>query len=182
MSDSLFETSIKNITMNADTFQNDISINGYKPFDSPETNTTTIITDSKVITKFEIHFTLRRDPLGYLIRYHLICGLMVFIGSISFLIEPNIVPGRSGLLVTIFLVLATIFSNAEVVYLTKNYANFRDNFFTRVLIYLLPGILWNIWKISVELDFFFVKSKSLRNLASNICSEIVILRISLLVV
>ena len=117
MSDSMFETSIRNITMENNAFQNDIIINGYKPFDSPETTTTTVISNSKVITKFEIHFTLQRDPFGYLIRYYLICGVMVFIGSISFLIEPKIVPGRSGLLVTIFLVLATILSNAEVVYL-----------------------------------------------------------------
>ena len=41
-------------------------------------------------------------------------GALVIIGGISFLIDPKIVPGRMGLLVTLFLVLANFFTNAKV--------------------------------------------------------------------
>ena len=53
-----------------------------------------------------------------MVRYYLICGILVsLISSISFLIRPSIVPGRAGLLVTLFLVLANFFSLAQVLIL-----------------------------------------------------------------
>ena len=51
---------------------------------------------------------------GILINYHMMCVMLVLVGSINFLIEPNVVPGRAGLLVTLFLVLTNFFSNAQV--------------------------------------------------------------------
>merc|ERR1712223_1736708 len=50
---------------------------------------------------------------GILISYHLMCGMLVLVASINFLIDPKVVPGRAGLLVTIFLVLANFFSDAQ---------------------------------------------------------------------
>ena len=55
MSDSMFETSIRNITMENNAFQNDIIINGYKPFDSPET-TTTMVSTGREISRFLLFF------------------------------------------------------------------------------------------------------------------------------
>ena len=114
MADELYETSIKNVIMYESEFQNDVSIKGYQPFTFPIIEKETKLSPLGAATKFVVTFSLHREPSGYLIRYHLICAVLVFIGSISFFIEPKIVPGRSGLLVTLFLVLAAFFSTAQV--------------------------------------------------------------------
>ena len=65
-----------------------------------------------------MEFQFETNIVGYLIRYYLICGILVsLISSISFMIKPSIVPGRIGLLITIFLVLASFFSLAQVLIL-----------------------------------------------------------------
>ena len=51
---------------------------------------------------------------GILINYHLMCGTLVLVATVNFLIDPKIVPGRAGLLVTLFLVLANFFTCAQV--------------------------------------------------------------------
>ena len=51
---------------------------------------------------------------GILINYHLMCAMLVLVASINFLIDPKVVPGRAGLLVTLFLVLTKFFSDAQV--------------------------------------------------------------------
>ena len=114
MADGMQETSIKNVTIIKSEFQNNITIKGYKVFAFPTVEQKTKLLQLGADTKFIVTFSLQREPSGFLIRYHLVCALLVFIGSISFLIEPKIVPGRSGLLVTLFLVLAAFFSTAQV--------------------------------------------------------------------
>jgi len=67
---------------------------------------------------FGVEFQFETNIVGYLIRYYLICGILVsLISAISFMIKPSIVPGRIGLLITIFLVLASFFSLAQVLIL-----------------------------------------------------------------
>ena len=51
---------------------------------------------------------------GILIYYHLMCAVLVLVSSINYVIDPIIVPGRAGLLITIYLVLTTFFSDAQV--------------------------------------------------------------------
>ena len=51
---------------------------------------------------------------GLLINYNLMCGMLVIVASINFLIDPKVVPGRAGLLVTLLLVLTNFFSDAQV--------------------------------------------------------------------
>ena len=52
----------------------------------------------------EIHF--KTNVVGFLVKYYLICGILVsFISSISFMIKPSVVPGRAGLLVTLLCLL-----------------------------------------------------------------------------
>ena len=51
---------------------------------------------------------------GILINYHLMCGTLVLVATVNFLVDPKVVPGRAGLLLTIFLVLANFFSCAQV--------------------------------------------------------------------
>ena len=116
MTDGMHETSIKNVTLIESEFENNVTIKGYKAFAFPSIHqeTKSSLYGAGFETKFIVTFSLCREPFGYLIRYHLVCAVLVIIGSISFLIEPKIVPGRSGLLVTLFLVLAAFFSNAQV--------------------------------------------------------------------
>jgi len=54
---------------------------------------------------------LSRHVMSYIITYYLPSGLFVLVSWISFLIPPDIVPGRMALLITLFLVLVNIFNN-----------------------------------------------------------------------
>ena len=54
---------------------------------------------------------LERHLSHYLITYYLPSGLFVVVSWISFMVPPDIIPGRMALLVTLFLVLVNIFNN-----------------------------------------------------------------------
>ena len=58
-----------------------------------------------------------RGKTGILINYHLMCAILAMAASINFLIDPKVVPGRAGLLVTLFLVMTGFFSDAQVILL-----------------------------------------------------------------
>ncbi|TRY78043.1 hypothetical protein TCAL_06627 [Tigriopus californicus] len=60
------------------------------------------------VAGFEL--TLRRKVSHYIITYYLPSGMFVIVSWISFLVPPDIVPGRMTLLVTVFLVLVNIFN------------------------------------------------------------------------
>ena len=67
--------------------------------------------------QFGINIEVERTMEGttnVLLNYHMICAILVIVASINFLIDPKVVPGRAGMLVTIFLVLTTFFSDAQV--------------------------------------------------------------------
>ena len=67
--------------------------------------------------KFGLHIQFERKPsgiTGILIKYHMMCAMLVFVGLINFLIDPDVVPGRAGLLVTMYLILTSFFFNAQV--------------------------------------------------------------------
>ena len=71
-------------------------------------------------TRFGIKIRFERNSKGIiriLVNYHLMCAILVLVASINFLIDPNVVPGRAGLLVTLFLVLTKFFSDAQVPYM-----------------------------------------------------------------
>ena len=61
------------------------------------------------LTGFQLKLT--RNHMKYLLNYFLPSGLFVVVSWSSFLIPPEIVPGRMTLLVTLFLVLINIFNN-----------------------------------------------------------------------
>ena len=74
-------------------------------------------------SKFGLRISFERNTKGIsgiLINYHFMCAILVMITSINFLIDPNVVPGRAGLLVTLFLVLTNFFSAAQVFFLEHN--------------------------------------------------------------
>merc|ERR1712038_1644979 len=60
------------------------------------------------ITGFQM--TLTRNVAKYLYIYYLPSGLFVAVSWVSFVIPPEVVPGRMALLVTLFLVLTNIFN------------------------------------------------------------------------
>ena len=67
--------------------------------------------------QFGINIEVERTMEGIaniLLNYHMICAILVIVASINFLIDPKVVPGRAGMLVTLFLVLTTFFSDAQV--------------------------------------------------------------------
>ena len=72
---------------------------------------------SKNATSFGLEIRFERNDrgkTGILINYHLMCAILAMAASINFLIDPKVVPGRAGLLVTLFLVMTGFFSDAQV--------------------------------------------------------------------
>ena len=55
-----------------------------------------------------------KGRIGILVNYNLMSAMLVLAASINFLIDPNMVPGRAGMLVTLFLVTTGFFSDAQV--------------------------------------------------------------------
>ena len=81
-----------------------------------------LIQYSNDTTQFGIKISFDRNPEGIngiLINYHLMCATLVLVAAVNFLIDPKVVPGRAGLLVTLFLVLANFFSDAQVIKLVQ---------------------------------------------------------------
>ena len=59
-------------------------------------------------------FYLQRYSRPFLEKYYLPCIGLVLLTSVSFFVPPKMVPGRGGMLVTLFLVLNNIFSASKV--------------------------------------------------------------------
>ena len=57
---------------------------------------------------------LYRNRVQIFFQVYLTCILFVIVSWASFIINPDVVPGRMGLLVTIFLVLINIFNGAKL--------------------------------------------------------------------
>jgi len=74
----------------------------------PESQYYVALTGNYSVAGFEL--TLRRKVSHYIITYYLPSGMFVIVSWISFLVPPDIVPGRMTLLVTVFLVLVNIFN------------------------------------------------------------------------
>ena len=66
------------------------------------------LTGNYSVAGFEMR--LRRKVSHYIITCYLPSGMFVMVSWISFLIPPDVVPGRMTLLITIFLVLVNIFN------------------------------------------------------------------------
>ena len=67
-------------------------------------------------TKFGIHISFQHSAdgiNGIVINYYLMCGILVFVATINFVMDPKDT-NRGVLLVTTFLVLATFFTIAHV--------------------------------------------------------------------
>merc|ERR1711860_379318 len=96
---------------------------------------------------------LERHFMSYIITYYLPSGLFVVVSWISFLIPPDIVPGRMALLITLFLVLVNIFNNV-----TTNSP--KAETLTAIEIWMLACILFVF-----DIFFYFTESVSADGLA-----------------
>ena len=70
------------------------------------------------ITGIEIKFVRHKGK--YLYVYYLPSGLFVVVSWVSFLVPPEIIPGRMAMLITLFLVLTNIF-NVSVINISKSF-------------------------------------------------------------
>ena len=63
------------------------------------------------VAGFEL--VLTRKMTFYIVTYYLPSGLFVVVSWISFLVNPEVIPGRMTLLITLFLVLINIFNTIQ---------------------------------------------------------------------
>ena len=57
---------------------------------------------------------LKREYVRHVINYYMPSGIFVLVSWISFLIPPDVIPGRMGLLITVLLVLINLFNSIKV--------------------------------------------------------------------
>ena len=115
------QTIIESINLINPKTSNDVNDFSIKPFEIYHSKLSS--SNSSETTKFGIQITFERNSkgiTGILINYHLMCATLVLVASINFLIDPNVVPGRAGLLITLYLVLTSFFSSAQVNHRRKN--------------------------------------------------------------
>ena len=92
-----------------------------KPIESNDTNSFLIKSFETVLStasapNFGVKIIFERNldgRHGILISYHLMCGILVMISLVNFLIDPKD-SNRAAILVALILVLATIFNSAQV--------------------------------------------------------------------
>ena len=61
-----------------------------------------------------IMFTFERYSYPFVSKYYLPCFGLTILTSISFFIPPKSIPGRGGMMVTLYLVLNNIFTSSKV--------------------------------------------------------------------
>ena len=59
-------------------------------------------------------FHLQRYSKPFIEKYHIPCIVLIILTSVSFFVPPKLVPGRGGMLVTLFLVLSNTSSASKV--------------------------------------------------------------------
>ena len=98
-----------------------------KPIESNDTNSFLIKSFETVLStasapNFGVKIIFERNldgRHGILISYHLMCGMLVLVASINFLIDPKD-SNRAAILIALLLILATIFNATKVFNLTHN--------------------------------------------------------------
>ena len=68
---------------------------------------------------FGVAINLQRYSEPFIFKYYIPCSALTIITSMSFFVPPKVVPGRGGMMVTMFLVLTNIFSNSKVMLLNS---------------------------------------------------------------
>jgi len=78
---------------------------------NPEDTSYTALNMNYSVAGFQL--VLTRKASFYVVTYYLPSGLFVVVSWISFLINPEVIPGRMTLLITVFLVLINIFNTIQ---------------------------------------------------------------------
>ena len=78
----------------------------------PEDNRT-FVYEGKRYAVCGVHLLLERTRQQIFFQVYLTSTMFVVVSWVSFIIKPDVVPGRMGVLVTIFLVLINIFNNVK---------------------------------------------------------------------
>ena len=86
-------------------------------------------TNNKIYNKAGFEVELKRNWIPYIWNYYLPTFGIIWIGSISFLIMPNMVPGRIALLLFMTLVLINFFNGLKV----SNFVKFHKYFFIKFI-------------------------------------------------
>ena len=77
---------------------------------------TTPTVEENLYTIVGYELTLDRNSAPYIWSYHVPVSIMIILGSVSFWIPPETVPGRIALLVTLTLTLISVFNASLVSY------------------------------------------------------------------
>ena len=101
------ETFIKEVNLTNPILSNDTNNYLIKPFEIFHSNNPARF---GIEIRFEHH---SEGIVSIIVNYH-ICGTLILVSSMNFLIDPKVVPGRAGLLVTVLLVLTNFFASAQV--------------------------------------------------------------------
>ena len=101
------ETFIKEVIITNSILSNDTNNYLIKPFEIFHSNDPARF---GIEIRFEHH---SEGIVSIIVNYH-ICGTLILVSSMNFLIDPKVVPGRAGLLVTVLLVLTNFFASAQV--------------------------------------------------------------------
>ena len=67
---------------------------------------------NKSMSGFKIE--MKRFSSSFVYRYFIPLSSMVTVSFISFIVPPDVIPGRIALLITVFLLLITIFGDTQV--------------------------------------------------------------------
>ena len=80
--------------------------------ESLETSTTFSMIYTRAATGVRFHFS--RNTIGLLLGgYYIPTGVFAFLSLVSFIIKPEVVPGRMGLLVTLFLISTNVYGKVS---------------------------------------------------------------------
>ena len=101
-----------------------------------------------------LEMKLVRNSQKYLYIYYLPSGLFVVVSWVSFLIPPEVVPGRMAMLITLFLVLINIFNTV-----TSNSPNVEG--MTAIAAWMLACILFVFGALLAYAFILWRKKKSL---------------------
>ena len=131
------------------------------------------ITGNFSVAGFEL--TLRRKVSHYIITCYLPSGMFVIVSWISFLIPPDIVPGRMTLLITVFLVLVNIFNTITTNIPKAEGLTAIEAFVIVCVLFVFGALMGNFYNINRQNDlskhcfricWYFVTIKS-----SSVCQE-----------
>ena len=83
-------------------------------YDIPEKDKVIILGGKASFSQAGIKIHLERRSTSFILRYYIPCFGITAVSWVSFVITPDAIPGRTGLMVTLFLVLTTMFIGIQV--------------------------------------------------------------------